>query len=147
MSATRTYLLCAALGFVSAWYVQGLRTESAVNEVRDGYSSERDKAWNAYSARIESAESEKAKAEAALNEFIKNESLRNSSIGAGVKRVYVRATCPGLPTSESDTGRIEGGAAELDPAYRQTLSDLRAGVETQRALLNKCRAALGVNLQ
>lgn len=71
-----------------------------------------------------------------------HEDDRDSRIDSGVERVYVRASCPSLPAVTPDAGGTGGGAAELDPAYRKTLSDLRRGAEEQLALLNFCRAEL-----
>lgn len=60
------------------------------------------------------------------------ENNRNAAIALGTQRVYVRADCPsnrGVPTASTAATGSNGGTAELDPAYRQTLSDLRRGAE------------------
>lgn len=57
------------------------------------------------------------------NARIENE--RDAAIAAGAKRVYVRANCPAMSETSGTTAGANAVAAELDPAYRSTLSELR----------------------
>lgn len=75
------------------------------------------------------------------------EDSRDVRVDTRVERVYVRATCPSVPTAAADAGGAGAGAAELDPAYRRTLSQLRRAAREQLRLLNFCRAELRARSQ
>lgn len=79
-------------------------------------------------ARAVAALSDQLHATEALNAEL--ETARNLAIAAGTRRVYVRASCPdraSLPADSAAAGGSDGARAELDPAYRRTLSELRRG--------------------
>jgi prophage endopeptidase len=68
---------------------------------------------------------------------------RDTAIAAGARRVYVRASCPssaGGATTPATAGGSHATGAELDPAYRPTLSELRRGVTVCRDRLNTLQA-------
>ena len=142
----RVILLAAGLGllvgFGAAWAWQGSRWDADVADISKKQSDDLLAAYQDREARIAEAESKKEEIQNAFDAFRAAEDKRNTDIGGGAKRVYVRANCPALPATQADTSRASGGAAELDPAYRSTLSALRWGVEEQRRLLNSCRAEL-----
>lgn len=92
--------------------------------------------------KVGAAEKAKADIEREYVDYKAAEAERNKRIESGATRVYVRANCPSVPASEADPSGTASRTAELDPAYRQALSDLRRGVEDQRRLLNRCRAEL-----
>lgn len=142
MNALWACALSALIGASGGWYIQGLRWDASEAKLRDAQSAALSAAYDDRDAKIEAAENRKEVIEREFNDFKKAESVRDDAINAGTQRVYVRASCPAVPEAEADTGRAESGAAELDPAYRQTLSDLRRGAEEQLKLLNKCRAEL-----
>lgn len=142
MNSAYGYLLAAIIGAVSAYYVQGLRWDAEVASIRDSASSELAAAYEQQAEKVKALEARKEELQNEYLAFKDAEAKRNADIGSGVKRVYVRATCPAVPAASTDTGRIEVGSAELDSAARRTLSDLRIGVEEQRRLLNVCRAEL-----
>lgn len=142
----RVILLAAGLGllvgFGAAWAWQGSRWDADVADISKKQSDDLLAAYQDREARIAEAESKKEEIQNAFDAFRAAEDKRNTDIGGGAKRVYVRANCPAVPAAEADTGRASSRAAELDPAYRSTLSALRRGVEEQRRLLNYCRAEL-----
>lgn len=135
-------LLWAFIGAFGAWHVQGLRWDASESKLRDAQSRALSAAYADRDAKVAASENRKEVVEREFNDFKKAEAARDDAIGSGVKRVYVRAICPAVPATETDTGRAASGSAELDPAYRQTLSDLRRGAAEQLRLLNLCRAEL-----
>lgn len=130
-------------GFGVAWNWQAQRWDADVAKVRKNYSDEAEKARKEQDARIEIAENQKEDIQNAFEAFRRAEDERNAAIDRGDQRVHVRANCPSVPSAATNTSRIKVGTAELDPAYRSTLSALRRGAEEQLRLLNICRAELG----
>lgn len=122
--------------------MQGLRWDADVAGIRDRASSELSAAYEQQAEKVKAVEAKKEEVQNEYQAFKAAEAKRNADIGTGVKRVYVRATCPAMPSTSTDSSRVESGTAELDSAARRTLSDLRVGVEEQRRLLNVCRAEL-----
>lgn len=125
-----------------AWNVQAWRWDADVAELRQEQAGKLLESWADGERKALASEDQKEAIQNDFNQFKQIEALRNASIGAGATRVRVRATCPAVPDPKADAGGISGGTAELDPAYRQTLSDLRSGAAEQLRLLNVCRAEL-----
>lgn len=136
------YAAVAAGAFLAAWIMQGWRWDADVADIRLTASRELSAAYEERDKKIVEAEDQKEAVQNEFNAFKQSEGERNAAVSASLKRVYVRATCPAVPETSTGAGRVTSGSAELDPAYRQTLSDLRVGVEDQRRLLNVCRAEL-----
>ena len=130
------------VGFGIAWNVQALRWDKDVADLRQEQSSKLIEAWADGERKTLAAENQKEAIQNDFNQFKQIEALRDASIGAGVKRVYVRATCPAVPSTEANASGTSVRTAELDPAYRRTLSNLRSGAAEQLRLLNFCRAEL-----
>ena len=130
-------------GFGIAWNWQAQRWDADVATIRKDYSDATEKARQDQDARIEAAENQKEDIQNAFDAFRRAEDERNANLDSGVQRVYVRAKCPAVSATSPDPGRAESATAELDPAYRSTLSALRRGAEEQLRLLNICRAELG----
>lgn len=142
MNTLTACVLSALIGAAGGWYVQGLRWDASEAKLRGEQSEALRKVYIDRDTRVAAAEDKKEVVEREFNDFKKTETARDGDINTGVKRVYVRASCPAMPAAEADTGRASGGSVELDPAYRQTLSDLRRGAAEQLRLLNLCRAEL-----
>lgn len=142
MNTIYACVLAALIGAAGGWYVQGLRWDASAAKLRDAQSEALAAVYADRDAKVLAAEDKKEVVEREFNDFKKAEAARDGDIGIGVKRVYVRASCPAVPAADTDTGRAQSGSAELDPAYRQTLSDLRRGAAEQLRLLNLCRAEL-----
>ena len=134
-------------GFGIAWNLQAQRWDADVATIRENYADESEKVRKDQDARIEAAENQKEDIQNAFDAFRRAEDERNANLDRGVQRVYVRAKCPAVPAAPADSGRVESGAAELDPAYRSTLSALRRGSAEQLRLLNICRAQIGAGVQ
>lgn len=135
--------LALIVGFGIAWNWQAQRWDADVAAIRKDYSDATEKARKEQDARVEAAENQKEDIQNAFDAFRRAEDERNVNLDRGIQRVYVRASCPGVPSASPDSSRTQAGTAELDPAYRSTLSALRRGAEEQLRLLNICRAELG----
>lgn len=129
-------------GFISGWSIQGIRWDSDVQRIEGDQSSALILAYQDRDDKVGVAEKAKADIEREYGNYKASEAERNKRIESGATRVYVRASCPSVPASEANPSGTASRTAELDPAYRQALSDLRRGVEDQRRLLNRCRAEL-----
>lgn len=142
----RTILIALFVGLISgfgiAWNWQGQRWDADVAELRQEQSNKLIEAWAEGQRKASAVEDQKEVVQNEFEAFKKSESERNIAINSGVKRVYVRAACPSVPSTSSNAGGVTSGTAELDPAYRQTLSDLRSSAAEQLKLLNVCRAEL-----
>lgn len=130
------------VGFGCAWSVQAWRWDADVADLHRAQDNKLIESWADGERKAATAEDKKEAIQNDFNEFRKAEVERNAAVGTGVRRVYVRATCPSVPNPEANTSGVKGGSAELDPAYRQTLSDLRSGAAEQLRLLNVCRIEL-----
>lgn len=142
MNALYACVLAAMIGAAGGWYVQGLRWDTSETKLRTEQLEALAAAYADRDSRVAAAENRKEVVEREFNDFKKAEAARDDAIGSGVRRVYVRASCPAVSAAETDTGRAASGAAELDPRYRSALSDLRRGAVEQLRLLNLCRAEL-----
>lgn len=138
----RACIMAVLAGFGVGWYIQGLRWDADVAQMRDTQSQDLAAAYADRDEKVELAEKKKEEVNNEYQAFKSAEAARNVAISSGAQRVHVRATCPAVPATQTNTSRTEGGTAELDPAYRQALSDLRAGAAEQLRLLNVCRAEL-----
>lgn len=136
------YGLPLALGILLGGWIQGMRWDADI-AARDR------EAAKSYQAMVEDKdvqleEREKRRVATQVELSIANEKIDalDRAIADGSKRVFVRATCPTVPETSAVSGGTGSGAAELDPAYRPVVSQLRREAERQLALLNLCRAEL-----
>lgn len=136
--------VAALVGFGCAWNVQAWRWDADAASLRDQASKALVVAYADRDEKIAQAEARKEELQIEFDKFKASEADRDNAVDRGERIVYVRAKCPSVPSASTDSSRTESGAAELDPAYRRTLSKLREGVEEQRRLLNDCRAELGI---
>lgn len=136
--------MAALVGFGCAWNVQAWRWDADAARLRDQSSKALVLAYADRDEKITKAEARKEEIQIEFDKFKAGEADRDTAIDRGERVVYVRANCPSVPSASANPGRVESGTAELDPAYRRTLSKLRQGVEEQRRLLNACRAELGI---
>jgi hypothetical protein len=143
----KTILIASFVSLVTglgiAWNWQAQRWDADVAKIRGSYANEALKMRVEQEFRIAAAESQKEQIQNDFDAFRRAEDERNANLDSGVQRVYVRAKCPSVPAASPNPGRTESATAELDPAYRSTLSTLRRGAEEQLRLLNICRAELG----
>lgn len=141
------YALALLVGAGGAWYVQGLRWDSDVQE-RDLATA------TAISANVNAVNqhliASRAQTEAIRQTFIdykagkENEtSALERAVADGSKRLSIRATCPAaVRTDGTVPGGTGGGQPELDASARLDYYALRRGLDQQYGLLQFCRSEL-----
>lgn len=136
-------LISLPAGFGGGWLVNGWRLHSKIASLQTQQAQLQatiDKAYADGEEKARTLEHDRAIAIADLSQSLhdaeaKNAQLENdrdAAIAAGTQRVYVRANCPtgnSMPADAVTASGDHAAAAELDPAYRQALSDLRRGAE------------------
>lgn len=146
MTSAYGYAAALLIGAAGAWYVQGLRWDSDVQE-RDLATA------TAISANVDAVNQQliesRAQTEAIRATFIEykagkeNEtSALERAIADGTKRLRIKASCPAVPADGTVPGGAVSGTAELDPAVRQDYFALRRGLDRQYAELQFCRSEL-----
>jgi hypothetical protein len=147
MNPAYGYTLAALIGAAGSWYVQGLRWDSDVADIRHN-------ADVAVSANVDAVNQQliasRAQTEAIRATFIdykagkENEtSAFERAVADGTKRLSIRATCPSaMHTDGTVSGGASSGAAELDPASRPDYFLLKKGLDRQFAELQFCRSEL-----
>ena len=140
------YALALLVGAGSAWYVQGLRWETDVQE--------RDLAIaTAISANVDAVNQQliasRAQTEAIRQTFIEykagkeNEtSTLERAVADGSKRLRIKANCPAVRADGAISSGTGSGTAELEPAARETYFQLRREADRQYADLQFCRSEL-----
>jgi prophage endopeptidase len=140
------YALALLVGAGSAWYVQGLRWETDVQE-RDLATA------TAISANVDAVNQQliasRAQTEAIRATFIEYKAGKENETSAleravadGSKRLRIKASCPAVRADGTVSGGAVSGTAELEPAARQDYWDLRRGLDRQYAELQFCRSEL-----
>lgn len=140
------YALALLVGAGGSWYVQGLRWDSDVADIRHN-------ADVAISANVDAVNQQliasRAQTEAIRATFIDYKTGKENEISAldravadGTKRLRVKASCPAVRADGTIPGGAGNGTAELDPAVRQDYFALRRGLDRQFAELQFCRSEL-----
>lgn len=141
------YTLAFVIGAGGAWYVQGLRWDSDVADIRHN-------ADVAISANVDAVNQQliasRAQTEAIRATFIEykagkeNEtSTLERAVADGTKRLRVKATCPAAVRADGTVpGGASSGTAELDPVAQRAYLSLRRGLDRQYAELQFCRSEL-----
>lgn len=146
MNPVYGYTLAVALGFSSAWYVQGLRWDSDMADIRHN-------ADVAISANVDAVNQQliasRAQTEAIRATFIEykagkeNEtSALERAVAGGTKRLRIKASCPAVRADGAVPGGAGSGTAELEPAAQRAYLGLRRGLDRQFAELQFCRSEL-----
>lgn len=146
MNSVYGYALAFVIGAGGAWYVQGLRWETDVQE-RDLATA------TAIQANVDAVNQQliasRAQTEAIRATFIEykagkeNEtSALERAIATGAKRLRVKATCPAVRTDGTLPGGAVSGTAELEPSAQRAYLSLRRGLDRQYAELQFCRSEL-----
>lgn len=147
MRSVYGYALALSIGFGGAWYVQGLRWDESVKEIRLASANATVAAVDAinrqliqYRAETESIRanylSEKEKANREIDDLERR-------VTAGPERLYIKAKCAaGVPGAGTDASGAGSGAAELDAASTRTYIAIERGLSEQYRLLQFCRAEL-----
>lgn len=140
------YVTAFLIGAGAAWYVQGLRWDSDVADIR--HASDTAIVANADAVNQQLIAS-RAQTEAIRQTFIEykqgkeNEtSALERAVADGTKRLRIKASCPAVSADGTIPGGAVSGTAELDPAVRQDYFALRRGLDRQYAELQFCRSEL-----
>ena len=140
------YVTALLIGAGAAWYVQGLRWENDVADIRHDSDV-------AIAANVDAVNQQliasRAQTEAIRQTFIEykqgkeNEtSALERAIADGTKRLRVKASCPAVRADGTGPGGAVSGTAELEPAAQRAYLSLRRGLDRQYAELQFCRSEL-----
>lgn len=140
------YALCLLVGAGSAWYVQGLRWETDVQQ-RDLATA------TAISANVDAVNQQliasHAQTEAIRATFIEYKAGKENETSAleravadGTKRLRIKASCPAVRADGTLPGGTVSGTAELTAEAGRAYWDLRRGLDRQFAELQFCRSEL-----
>lgn len=141
------YAAVALAAFLAAWYVQGLRWDKDVKEIRLVSASATVEAVRSISSQLIKS---RAETESIRATYLSEKDKANREIDdlerrvtAGPERLYIKARCPvGVPSSGTDASGAGSGAAELDAASTRTYIAIERGLSEQYRLLQFCRAEL-----
>ena len=140
------YVAAFLIGAAGAWYVQGLRWETDVQE-RDLATA------TAISANVDAVNQQliasRAQTEVIRQTFIEYKAGKENETSAleravadGSKRLRVKASCPAVRADGTVSGGAVSGAAELDASVRSDYFELKRGLDRQFAELQFCRSEL-----
>jgi prophage endopeptidase len=140
------YALALLVGAGGAWYVQGLRWETDLQE-RDLATA------TAISANVDAVNQQliasRAQTEDIRQTFIEYKAGKENETSAleravadGTKRLRVKASCPAVRADGTVPGGAVSGTAELDPSVRSDYFLLKKGLDRQFAELQFCRSEL-----
>lgn len=146
MNSSYGYALALLVGAGGAWYVQGLRWDSDVQE-RDLATA------TAISANVEAVNQQliasRAQTEAIRATFIEYKAGKENETSAleravadGTKRLRVKASCTAVRADGTVPGGTVSGTAELDASVRSDYFELKRGIDRQYAELQFCRSEL-----
>lgn len=146
MTSAYGYAAALLIGAAGAWYVQGLRWETDVQE--------RDLATAAaISANVDAVNQQliasRAQTEALRQTFIEYKAGKENETSAleravadGTKRLRIKASCPTVRADGTVPGGAVSGTAELTAEAGRAYWDLRRGLDRQFAELQFCRSEL-----
>lgn len=146
MNSAYGYALAFLVGAGGAGYVQGLRWDNDVADIRHDNDV-------AISANVDAVNQQliasRVQTEAIRTTFIEYKAGKENETSAleravadGTKRLWVKASCPAVRTDGTVPGGAVSGTAELDASARQDYYALRRGLERQYAELQFCRSEL-----
>lgn len=147
MNSAYGYALALLVGAGGAWYVQGLRWETDVQE-RDLATA------TAIRANVDAVNQQliasRAQTESIRQTFIEYKAGKENETSAleravadGTKRLRIKAACPAAVRADGTVpGGTGGGQPELDAAARFDYYALRRGLDRQYGLLQFCRSEL-----
>lgn len=140
-------MIALSIGFGCAWYVQGLRWDKDVRSISLASANATVAAVGAINSKLIQS---RAETESIRATYLSEKEKANREIDdlerrvtAGPERLYIKAKCPsGVPGAGTDAGRVDAGAAELDPIASGYYFALERGLAEQYRLLQFCRAEL-----
>ena len=147
MRSVYGYALALSIGFGGSWYVQGLRWDAEVKEIRLASANATIEAVGAINSQLIQSRTE---TESIRATYLSEKEKANLEIDdlerrvtAGPERLYIKAKCPaGVPGAGTDASGARSGAAELDAASTRTYIAIERGLSDQYRLLQFCRAEL-----
>lgn len=136
MRSVYGYALALSIGFGGSWYVQWLRWDAEVKEIRLASANATIEAVGAINSQLIQS---RAETESIRKTYLYEKEKANREIDdlerrvtAGPERLYVKASCPtSVPTDGSDAGRANEGAAELAPEATKDLFDFERAYNDQ----------------
>ena len=146
MNSAYGYALALLVGAAGAWYVQGLRWETDVQE-RDLATAQ------AIQLNVDAVNqhliASRAQTEAIRQTFVEYKAGKENETSAleravadGTKRLRIKASCPTMRADGTIPGGAVSGTAELEPAAQRAYLNLRRGLDRQFAELQFCRSEL-----
>lgn len=140
------YVAAFLIGAGSAWYVQGLRGDNDVADIRHN-------ADLAIAANVDAVNQQliasRAQTEAIRATFIEYKAGKENETSAleravadGTKRLRIKASCPTVRADGTVPGGAGSGTAELTAEAGRAYWDLRRGLDRQFAELQFCRSEL-----
>ena len=146
MNSTYGYAAALLIGFGAAWYVQGVRWDSNVADIRHA-------ADQALVVNVDAVNQQLIASRAQTEEIRKvfldyktgkeNEtSVLERCIASGKCGLRVAAKCPAVPSTGTVPVGAGEGTAELTEAAGRTYLALRRGLDQQFAELQFCRSEL-----
>ena len=147
MRSVYGYALALSIGFGGSWYVQWLRWDAEVKEIRLASANATIEAVGAINSQLIQS---RVETESIRKTYLYEKEKANREIDdlerrvtAGPERLYIKAKCPaGVPGAGTDASGARSGAAELDAASTRTYLALERGLSEQYRLLQFCRAEL-----
>lgn len=147
MNSAYGYSAALLIGFGAAWYVQGLRWDSDVAQIRH----EADQALvvnvDAVNQHLIASRAETERIRVEYLDYKTGKENETSelerAVAAGSKRLLVKATCPEpMRAAGAVPSRAGEGTAELTEAAGRSYIALRRGLDRQYAELQFCRSEL-----
>jgi hypothetical protein len=146
MNSVYGYALAFVIGAGGAWYVQGLRWETDVQERDLATATAIQKNVDAVNVQLIVS---RAETEQIREVFIKYKAGKDNETSAleravayGSKRLRVKASCPAVRADGTLPGGAVSGTAELDATVRSDYFLLKRGLDRQFAELQFCRSEL-----
>lgn len=147
MNSAFGYAAALLIGFGTAWYVQGLRWDSDVAQIRHDADQALVVNIDAVNQHLIASRAETEHIRQVFLDYKTGKENETSdlerAVAAGNKRLLVKATCPDpVRAAGAVSGRAGEGTAELTADSSAAYWDLRRGLDRQYAELQFCRSEL-----
>lgn len=146
MNSVYGYALAFVIGAGGAWYVQGLRWETDIQERDLATATAIQANVDAVNQQLIASRSETEVIRATFIEYKAGKENETSAleraVADGTKRLRIKASCPTVRTDGTVPGGAVSGTAELEAAAQRAYLSLRRGLDRQYAELQFCRSEL-----
>lgn len=140
------YVTALLIGAGAAGYVQGLRWENDVADIRHDSDVAIAANVDAVNQQLIASRAQTEAIRATFNDYKAGKENETSAleraVADGTKRLRVKASCPAVRADGTVPDGAVSGTAELDPAVRQDYFLLKRGLDRQYAELQFCRSEL-----